>query len=206
MAEDFSRARAWALLNEYTQGASLLKHALCVETCMAARGERQAHSLSLEPGQSAALVERYRITGLLHDFDYERYPSQQEHPFVGVRVLAEQGWPEEIRTAILGHALYSGVPRETHLARALFACDELSGLYSRRRGCGGAQEDERQGLCARRKPGRHRAGRSGTGRGTGRADRLLPARHASQCRGTRPRRGLKGVAVLKHPRPYTPYP
>ncbi len=130
MAEDFSRARAWALLNEYTQGAGLLKHALCVETCMAAWGERQAHLLALDPGDRAALVERYRITGLLHDFDYERYPSQQEHPFVGVRVLAEQGWPEEIRTAILGHALYSGVPRETHLARALFACDELSGLLT----------------------------------------------------------------------------
>jgi predicted hydrolase (HD superfamily) len=130
MAEDISRARAWALLKEYTEGASLLKHALSVETCMAAWGERQALALGLDEAETAALVELYRATALLHDFDYERYPSQHEHPFVGVRILEEQGWPEEIRTAILGHALYSGVPRETHLARALFACDELSGLLT----------------------------------------------------------------------------
>ncbi len=130
MAEDVRRERAWNLLNEYTQSPSLLKHALSVETCMAAWGEREAIALGLEAGAAAALVERYRATALLHDFDYERYPSEQEHPFVGVRILKEQGWPEDIRTAILGHALYSGVPRETHLARALFACDELSGLLT----------------------------------------------------------------------------
>jgi predicted hydrolase (HD superfamily) len=130
MAEEVSRERAWTLLNEYTQSPSLLKHALSVEVCMAAWGERQALTLGLDPAAGGALVETYRATGLLHDFDYERYPSQQEHPFVGVRILAEQGWPEEIRTAILGHALYSGVARETHLARALFACDELSGLLT----------------------------------------------------------------------------
>ena len=130
MAEDFSRARALDLLQQYTHTASLLKHALSVETCMAAWGEQQAHALGLVPADRAALVERYRATGLLHDFDYERHPSQEEHPFVGVQILAEQGWPEEIRTAILGHALYSGVPRTTHLARALFACDELSGLLT----------------------------------------------------------------------------
>ena len=67
---------------------------------------------------------------LLHDFDYERYPSMEEHPFVGNRILSEQGWPEEIRTAIMGHADYSGVPRETHLAKTLFACDELAGLLT----------------------------------------------------------------------------
>jgi predicted hydrolase (HD superfamily) len=130
MAEETSRDRAWTLLNEYTQGPSLLKHALSVETCMAAWGERQALALGLDPEASGALVEQYRATGLLHDFDYERYPSPEEHPFVGVGILAEQGWPEEIRTAILGHALYSGVARQTHLARALFACDELSGLLT----------------------------------------------------------------------------
>jgi predicted hydrolase (HD superfamily) len=129
MAE-VSRARAWTLLNEYTQSPSLLKHALSVEVCMAAWAERQALALGLNAEQTGALVESYRATGLLHDFDYERFPSQQEHPFVGVRILEEQGWPEEIRTAILGHALYSGVPRETHLARTLFACDELSGLLT----------------------------------------------------------------------------
>ncbi len=130
MAEDISRERAWNLLNEYTSGASLLKHALSVETCMAAWGARQAASLGLDAAESARLVERYRATGLLHDFDYEQYPSPAEHPFVGVRILAQQGWPEEVRTAILGHAPYSGVPRQTHLARALFACDELSGLLT----------------------------------------------------------------------------
>jgi predicted hydrolase (HD superfamily) len=77
-----------------------------------------------------AFLANYSITGLLHDFDYERHPSLEEHPFVGNRVLAEQGWPEEVRTAILGHATYSGVPRETHLAKALFACDELAGFLT----------------------------------------------------------------------------
>jgi predicted hydrolase (HD superfamily) len=130
MADDVSRERAWVLLNEYTHSASLLKHALSVETCMAAWGERKALALGLDETAAAQLVERYRATALLHDFDYERYPSEQEHPFVGVRILEEQGWPEDMRTAILGHALYSGVRRETHLARALFACDELSGLLT----------------------------------------------------------------------------
>ena len=74
--------------------------------------------------------ETYRITGLLHDFDYEKYPSAEEHPFVGNKILAEQGWPEEIRVAIMGHAQYSGVARKTHLAKALFACDELAGFLT----------------------------------------------------------------------------
>ncbi len=133
MAEDFNgftRVRAWTLLNQYTKSPSLIKHALSVETCMVAWGERQAQVLALNSEAAATLVESYAVTGLLHDFDYERHPSPEEHPFVGVRVLAEQGWPEPVRTAILGHAPYSGVARETHLARALFACDELSGLIT----------------------------------------------------------------------------
>ncbi len=130
VSSNFSRARAWELLNQYTQSASLIKHALSVETCMVAWGERQAQVLALGSEAAALFVESYAVTGLLHDFDYERYPSQEEHPFVGVRILAEQGWPEPVRTAILGHAPYSGVTRETHLARALFACDELSGLIT----------------------------------------------------------------------------
>ena len=76
------------------------------------------------------MCETYRITGLLHDFDYEKYPSAEEHPFVGNKILAEQGWPEEIRVAIMGHAQYSGVARKTHLAKALFACDELAGFLT----------------------------------------------------------------------------
>ena len=66
----------------------------------------------------------------MHDFDYERHPSLEEHPFVGVNELARLGWPEALRTAILGHATYSGVPRDSHLARVLFACDELSGFLT----------------------------------------------------------------------------
>jgi predicted hydrolase (HD superfamily) len=72
----------------------------------------------------------YCTTALLHDFDYERHPTAEEHPFVGVRELERLGWPEQLRTAILGHAQYSGVPRDSHLAKALFACDELSGFLT----------------------------------------------------------------------------
>jgi putative nucleotidyltransferase with HDIG domain len=75
-------------------------------------------------------VETWRITGLLHDMDYERHPSPEEHPFVGVKELEALGYPEEIRTAILGHANYSGVPRETLLAKTLFAVDELAGFVT----------------------------------------------------------------------------
>ena len=128
--EEWTRERAWTLLNQYTHGASLLKHALGVETCLRAYGEQRAKELELGPEETAALEEQYAVTGLLHDFDYEQHPSLEEHPFVGVRILEEQGWPEVIRTAILGHADYTGVPRDTHLARALFACDELSGLLT----------------------------------------------------------------------------
>jgi predicted hydrolase (HD superfamily) len=126
----YSRERAWSLLTEYTQSASLLKHALAVETCVRAYGEREADAQGLSGDAWEQLVELYSITGLLHDFDYEKYPSLEEHPFVGNKILTEQGWPEAIRTAILGHAEYSGVPRETHLAKALFACDELAGFLT----------------------------------------------------------------------------
>ena len=162
-----SRANAWALLHQYTQSPSLLKHAQSVATCLAAWAARHASELALDPAATAALVERYAATGLLHDFDYERYPSPEEHPFVGVRILEQQGWPEDIRTAILGHALYTGVPRYTHLARALFASDELSGLLT---ACalvkptrsihqvdlaGVRKKNERQSLRPRRQPRRH---------------------------------------------------
>ena len=97
---------------------------------MGAYGEQQAASLELNADQANELRETYRITGLLHDFDYEKYPSAEEHPFVGNKILAQQGWPEEIREAIMGHAQYSGVPRTSHLAKALFACDELAGFLT----------------------------------------------------------------------------
>ena len=76
------------------------------------------------------LSNLYSTTALLHDFDYERHPTAEEHPFVGVKELERLGWPQELRTAILGHAQYSGVPRVTHLDKALFACDELAGFLT----------------------------------------------------------------------------
>jgi predicted hydrolase (HD superfamily) len=126
----FGRAQAWQLLIEWTTSESLRKHALGVEACVAAMGEAEADRLGLAGAERDALVELYAATALLHDFDYERHPTAAEHPFVGVRELERLGWPEALRTAILGHAQYSGVPRQTHLAKALFACDELSGFLT----------------------------------------------------------------------------
>jgi predicted hydrolase (HD superfamily) len=126
----FGRAQAWQLLTEWTVSESLRKHALSVEACVAAMGEAEADRLGLAGAERDALVELYATTALLHDFDYERHPTAEEHPFVGVRELERLGWPEALRTAILGHAQYSGVPRLTHLAKSLFACDELSGFLT----------------------------------------------------------------------------
>jgi predicted hydrolase (HD superfamily) len=126
----YTRTEAWTVLNQYTQSPGLLKHALAVEACMSAHGEQQAAALGLSDDQANGLRDTYRITGLLHDFDYEKYPSAEEHPFVGNKILLGQGWPEEICEAIMGHAQYSGVERKTHLAKALFACDELAGFLT----------------------------------------------------------------------------
>jgi predicted hydrolase (HD superfamily) len=125
-----TRDAAWALLTEFTQSPSLLKHALAVSSCVRAYGEQHAERLGLAGEDASRLVELYTATGLLHDFDYERHPSPQEHPYVGVRVLEERGWPQEIRHAILGHAEYSGTPRISHLDKTLFACDELAGFLT----------------------------------------------------------------------------
>ncbi len=126
----YGRQQAWQLLTEWTQSESLRKHALAVEACVVACGEVEAGRLGAAGDARTALLELYSTTALLHDFDYERHPTAQEHPFVGVRELERLGWPEELRTAILGHAQYSGVPRATHLAKALFACDELAGFLT----------------------------------------------------------------------------
>jgi predicted hydrolase (HD superfamily) len=126
----YGRAEAWQLLTEWTAGESLRKHALAVEACVAAMGEAEADRLGLTGTEREAVVELYATTALLHDFDYERHPSLEEHPFVGVRELERLGWPAEMRTAILGHAQYSGVPRVTHLDKSLFACDELAGFLT----------------------------------------------------------------------------
>jgi predicted hydrolase (HD superfamily) len=126
----FGREQAWALLTEWTQSESLRKHALAVEACVTACGEAEAGRLGLGGEERERFIELYTTTALLHDFDYERHPTKEEHPFVGVRELERQGWPVELRTAILGHAQYSGVPRVTHLDKVLFACDELAGFLT----------------------------------------------------------------------------
>lgn len=114
------RNDAWNLLCEYTKGDSLRKHAVAVETAMRACAEKY--------GGRGADIDEWGITGLLHDFDYEMYPTETEHPFKGSVILTERGYPERIIRAIMGHASYTGVPRDTELARALFASDELCGF------------------------------------------------------------------------------
>ncbi len=124
------REQAWQLLTEWTASESLRKHALAVEACVVACGEAEADRLGLSGNERGEMIELYSTTALLHDFDYERHPTAQEHPFVGVRELERLGWPLALRTAILGHAQYSGVARDSHLAKALFACDELAGFLT----------------------------------------------------------------------------
>ncbi len=126
----YGREQAWQLLIEWTQSESLRKHALAVEACVTAMGKAEAGRLGLAEPDRASFIELYTTTALLHDFDYERHPTPEEHPFVGVRELERLGWPAALRTAILGHAQYSGVPRVTHLDKSLFACDELAGFLT----------------------------------------------------------------------------
>lgn len=113
------RESAWGLLTEFTQSESLRKHALAVEACMRAYASKFAED-----------EDKYGITGLLHDFDYEKYPTPEEHPFVGNKIMKERGYPDDVLRAILSHADYSGVKRETKMEKALYACDELSGLIT----------------------------------------------------------------------------
>src|SRR6266542_261489 len=115
----WSREAAYALMTEYTQSESLRKHMLAVEAAVSGYAR-----LWGEPEEDWAVV------ALLHDFDYERWPDQQKHPFRGVEILKEQGYPEWVTRAILSHAEYSGVPRESRLEHALFACDEMSGFVT----------------------------------------------------------------------------
>src|ERR1700733_1752941 len=130
MSERLGRAEALAVLQEWTTGESLRKHGLAVSVCTEAYGVMEAERLGLSGAEAAEFVELYASAGLLHDMDYERHPTQEEHPFVGVAHLREQGWPETVLQAILAHADYSGVARESHLERALFACDELAGFLT----------------------------------------------------------------------------
>src|SRR5256714_2504556 len=111
---------AWELLCEYTKGDSLRKHAIAVETAMRA--------CSKHYGEPDADVDEWGLVGLLHDFDYEMFPAADQHPFTGSNILCGRGYPDRIIRAILGHATYTGVPRDTDMARALFATDELCGF------------------------------------------------------------------------------
>ena len=114
-------------MEEWTAGESLRKHALSVSFCCEAYGRIEAERTGVDV---EALADLYACAGLLHDFDYEKHPTPEEHPFVGVAYLREQGWPEEMLHAILAHADYSGVKPETHLDKTLFACDELAGFLT----------------------------------------------------------------------------
>ena len=125
-----SRESAWRLLTEYTQSESLRKHAMAVESCMRAYAQKLARDQGLSSAAAAELEQKYSLTGLLHDFDYERFPTPEQHPFVGNKILGERGYPEDVRRAILSHADYTGVPRQTHMEKVLFACDELAGFIT----------------------------------------------------------------------------
>jgi len=109
----------WRLLTEFTQSESLRKHALAVEACMRAYARK-----------SGADEELWGLVGLLHDFDYEKYPTAAEHPYKGNEILKERGYSEEVRRAIMSHAEYTGVPRTTAMEKTLFACDELAGFLT----------------------------------------------------------------------------
>src|ERR1700734_1480292 len=128
MSDGFERMNALALLEEWTKGESLRKHGLAGSICTEEYGMMEASRLGLAGEDASAFVERYASAGLLHDMDYERHPTLEEHPFVGVNALRGLGWPEVVLKAILAHADYSGVGMDSHLDKALFACDELAGF------------------------------------------------------------------------------
>ena len=114
-----NRELAWNLLCEFTKNENLRKHALAVEACMKAYARKFGED-----------EEKWAMVGVIHDFDYEVYPNAPDHPLKGSEILKEKGYPEEVRRAILGHADYTGVPRDTLLAKVLFACDELAGFIT----------------------------------------------------------------------------
>jgi len=119
MSDPLSRDAAWSLLTEWTKSESLRKHALAVEA--AVRGYAR---------KFGANEDEWGIVGLLHDFDYERYPTLDNHPFRGCEELQRRGYPEWVTRAILSHAQYSGVPRDSPLEKSLFACDEMAGFVT----------------------------------------------------------------------------
>ena len=114
-----NRERAWGLLTEFTQSESLRKHALAVEACMRAYARKMGGDENL-----------WGVVGLLHDFDYEKWPSLDDHPYKGNEILKERGYSNEVRRAIMSHAEYTGVTCDTPMEKALFACDELAGFIT----------------------------------------------------------------------------
>ena len=114
-----NREQAWGLLTEFTQSESLRKHALAVEACMRAYARKMGGDENL-----------WGVVGLLHDFDYEKWPSLDDHPYKGNEILKERGYSNEVRRAIMSHAEYTGVTRDTPMEKALFACDELAGFIT----------------------------------------------------------------------------
>jgi len=119
MMMELNRDAAWELLAEYTQSENLRKHGLAVEAALRGYARKFAEDELL-----------WGTVGLLHDFDYERWPSLDDHPFRGAEILRKQGYPEVVVRAILSHAEYTGVTRESKLEHALFACDEMSGFVT----------------------------------------------------------------------------
>src|ERR1039458_5421069 len=113
------RDTAWCLLTEFTQSESLRKHALAVEACMRAYARK-----------AGADEELWGLVGLLHDFDYEKYPTADDHPYKGSEILKDRGYSEEVRRAIMSHAQYTGVARLSPMEKTLFACDELAGFIT----------------------------------------------------------------------------
>ncbi|HSB74113.1 MAG TPA: HDIG domain-containing protein [Terriglobales bacterium] len=113
------REAAWSLLTEFTQSESLRKHALAVEACLRAYARHFGED-----------EQQWGVVGLIHDFDYEKYPRLDDHPMRGSEILQQRGWPEEVRRAILSHADHTGVARQSRLEHALFACDELAGFIT----------------------------------------------------------------------------
>src|SRR6266700_3024088 len=118
-----TRDQAWQLLTEFTQFESLRKHALAVEACMRACSRKFGSGSSEDENL-------WGVVGMIHDFDYERWPTPEEHPYKGNEILKERGYSDEIRRAIMSHAEYTGVSRETPMEKALFACDELAGFIT----------------------------------------------------------------------------
>ncbi|MCL6475493.1 MAG: HDIG domain-containing protein [Firmicutes bacterium] len=114
-----NRQDAWNLLCEYTQSENLRRHALAVEACMRYYARLWGEDEDL-----------WGIVGLLHDMDYEQHPSMEEHPFVGMEILRQRGYPEEVVRAVGAHADHTGIPRQTRMEHTLFACDELTGFVT----------------------------------------------------------------------------